>query len=396
MITNELNVAAPFVTAREIKTNLSPSHTLENVSEWFEECASHRCCPKQLDSTLPTRVIDVTTLEVKTTDGITGKYAALSYCWGKSTQNYHCFSITRSCIRRLDFDGLPRTIKDAISVTRAIGVPYLWVDSLCIIQDDEADKIREISRMAQVYGDAHVTIVASSSNCATQGFLQPREPHNDGIAIPFRVGADRFGRATVQRTTRPVNSFWTNEIYEPIDERAWTLQEQLLARRLLLYASHTLQWRCAAGTKNLGQSLNVTSCYRPGPKLLSQISVDPEEAYQEWLRIVQTYSLRSASLQSDKLPAIAALAERFAPVLGDYYAGIWSYAFIRQLTWQHAQMVKPDFDRTVYRAPSWSWASIDGEILYARGDFIQEVECTRISVKTTPKDREAPYGEVTE
>jgi hypothetical protein len=110
---------------------------------------------------------------------------------------------------------------------------------------------------------------------------------------------------------------------DPIDKRAWTLQEQMLARRLLLYTSQTLQWRCATTTTNLGQSLYCEETNRSRAKILSQIHQSQEEAFKEWLHIVKDYSGRAMSMQSDKLPEIAAMAERFAPLLGNYYARIW-------------------------------------------------------------------------
>ena len=269
------------------------------------------------------------------------------------------------------------------------------MDTLCIIQNDEADKSREIGLMARTYGNAYVTIVASIAKSASKGFLRPRQPHNEGITLPFRVLAGLFGSVTVQTMHKLARSACP-EIEEPIDERAWTLQEQLIAKRLLLYSTHTLQSRCAAGTMSLGQSLEVDFAYPIKAKLLSQLSADPKEALTEWLRIVETYSPRSASLERDKLPAIAAVAEKFAPLFGRFYAGVWTYAILRQLGWQEVLSSAPKLDQKFYRAPSWSWASVNGPVRYIRRCLDDQVACTLISAKVSLKDTKVPYGEVIE
>ena len=107
-----------------------------------------------------------------------------------------------------------------------------------------------------------------------------------------------------------------------------------MANRLLLYAPVTLEWRCAAGMMSLIQSLNADLKHSPVPKLVSQLSANQEEALEKWTRLVQKYSQMVMSLQSDKLLAIAALVERSAPILGEYYAGIWQYGIINQLWWR--------------------------------------------------------------
>jgi hypothetical protein len=144
---------------------------------------------------------------------------------------------------------------------------------------------------------------------------------------------------------------------------------------------------------NLNQSLNVDLADVPMPKLVSQISKDQERALQEWGSIVEDYSHRAMSIQSDKLPAIAALAERFAPILGRYFAGIWQYAFVRQLTW----FVRYGGSRKrvkLYRAPSWSWASNDDEISTQDVHIEEKTCCTLASVESVAKNRQVPYGEV--
>lgn len=198
--------------------------------------------------------------------------------------------------------------------------------------------------------------MAASAQSAVDGFLEPRQPPALGILLPFRVSLNKFGSFTVRARTFSD----TDYIRQPVDLWAWTLQEQLLSSRLLLYKSHTLTWRCAAATSNLELSFHEPD--ERMPRLLSQLSTIPEDAIKEWARIICMYSSRSVSFHSDKLPTIAALAERFAPVLGTYYAGIWEYAFIENLLCVCVIALPIQTIPNPYRAPSWSWASSDMEV----------------------------------
>ncbi len=245
--------------------------------------------------------------------------------------------------------------------------------------------------MAQIYSDAYITIAASTAADAADGFLGRRPVHDsDDFELPFRVSPGQFGSVYAK-----VGALrWPEDRQDnPLGQRAWTLQEQTMASRLLLYTPSTLEWRCAAGMMSLNHSLNVDLGYFPVPKLVSQISKDQEEALQEWLNIVEDYSRRAMSTQSDKLPAIAALAEKFAPILGKYFAGIWQYDFFRQIAWITFYGRSRRHGR-LYRAPSWSWASLDNEVLTQEARIKHETCCTLVSVESVPKNEQVPYGQV--
>jgi hypothetical protein len=125
------NFAAHLVTAREVQKDLTPSNTSTQISRWIKECALHKCCPEQLDSPLPTRVIEVATSKILCTNGAFGKFAALSYCWGTGSQTQLRSHTFETLTQHLELSGLPQTIKDAIIVTRSLSIPYLWVSGRC-------------------------------------------------------------------------------------------------------------------------------------------------------------------------------------------------------------------------------------------------------------------------
>ena len=205
------------------------------------------------------------------------------------------------------------------------------------------------------------------------------------------------------------------------------MQEQLLAQRTLTFTTHTMMWRCHAGTKNFGDSLyfphDLGSGYNDNDEkyslnlhslILSEEDalLHKDKALSCWLRIVTAYSLRVASLESDKLNALAGIASHpsFSRALGPgYYAGLWQYELARQLTWRtstrHRTLPEDEsftFYRPVrYRAPSWSWASLEGGIIHFNFSFDDEDEaapdilCDIVDCSVAPTAPELnPFGEV--
>jgi hypothetical protein len=214
----------------------------------LEECVTHHSstCPSDLDVLLPPRVIDVNS--IKNSERLSlhisaseerGSYTALSYCWGEPP---HSFFTTRSTLQdpsKLDWGQLPATIKDAVTVTRGLGIRYLWVDALCIAQDDEADKSEQIKVMGRIYKTATLTIAAASSNSVFTGFLEDRRVPS--IPLPLvNFGTDKAkGKLWIHENT-------VESPDEPLDKRGWTLQGSLLSPRILYYGSKDLIWKCQA------------------------------------------------------------------------------------------------------------------------------------------------------
>lgn len=223
--------------------------------------------------------------------------------------------------------------------------------------------------MGKIYRNAAVTIVASCASDTNVGFLQTR--HMLGaFEVPHRIHNGPFSSVLLQ----PLEHMVYKDSNEPINKRAWTLQEQLLAPRILNYASDTLQWRCNAGAKNLGGVSRVTN---RGNILLTDLSrpiLDADGALDQWYEVINRYSHREMSFENDKLPALAGIAQDYARYLRlGYYAGLWQYELHRQLLWRRAGSMSDQPPQnyswyhlrspTQYRAPSWSWASLDGPIV---------------------------------
>jgi hypothetical protein len=175
-------------------------NTLTRMSPWLAKCnTSHPKCSHMSVRLvpLPTRVLDVSMLPgpeqmlgkhqilrtlfqgescklLQTSRGQTGRYAALSYCWGASLPLKTTTTNLQAHESAVGFDELPRTLQDAVMVVRHMCIDYIWIDCLCILQDSKADWEQEAARMADVYSNAYLTLVASRAEHCGEGFLGPR------------------------------------------------------------------------------------------------------------------------------------------------------------------------------------------------------------------------------
>ncbi|EEU45276.1 uncharacterized protein NECHADRAFT_8562, partial [Fusarium vanettenii 77-13-4] len=144
--------------------------TFGSIRKWLGECVDgHPECPGDTPRELPTRLIMVSPVEAEPsarlceTLGKTGQYCALSYCWGGDQVHKTTREKYAAYLQELPYEGLPQTIRDAFQVARSVGVGYIWIDSLCIVQDDKEDVAREMAKMFQIYFNSCFTISAASA-----------------------------------------------------------------------------------------------------------------------------------------------------------------------------------------------------------------------------------------
>ncbi|KAF1937683.1 HET-domain-containing protein [Clathrospora elynae] len=300
-------------------------------------------------------------------------FAALSYVWG-TNQTFVLLSKTELSLRT-DFQvaQLPQTIQDAVTVTRRIGLRYLWVDALCIMQDSNDDKARELPKMRLIYKSAAVTIVASVAKSATEGFLHHVEEKYDYFIDPVTIPFPTQETSVLQ--TNVVLSFPADykRWKDPINSRAWTFQELLLSTRAILFSYRGVQ---TIDRTNPKEADGLTSGKEPQlPNLpwsgkMFSLATDPENTRQVWLAVRGEYSRRGLSYQGDKLLAIAAVAEELGCMYGSQYlAGMWERHLAMDLQWNYPRNEKTSDSNAVrkprargYVAPSWSWASVDGAV----------------------------------
>lgn len=387
----------PALESIEVRADISSTAWSESAQKFVRDCIgrcreNHERC-KLGETLLPTRVIDVGKIGdeslrlLKTqSSSVFGQYTALSYCWGSDqplkTTSTNIKDMTTTGLRLSE---LPPTLVKAVHVTRSLGFQYLWIDALCIIQDSVEDLERQSEQMSTIYEKAYLVIAASSSSSATQGFLNhQREQRPYYLRTPDRYGT-QMTVATYRIPASGVHSY--NEINaDPLDQRAWAFQEKQMATRCLIFSVDELQWvcktskACECGLPAAANSWHLKLQTYCDGTLHDQL-VSPELALQagyEWCPAVGDYSRRRMTRADDKLPAISGIASRFGAKMGfQYVAGLWAEDMIQGLAWKvaHPIMQPPAPLPTDYRAPSFSWASINDGVVYA----------------TSPPDREGHW-----
>lgn len=360
---------------------------------------------------MPSRVLYISgTAEKPTirlsTDHPTVPYVTLSYCWGADQPAKTTRANFSSYLSNIAFSTLPATIRDAAIVTLRIGLSYLWVDAMCIIQDDQEDVMVQIAQMHAIYHSSWVTIAAAEAMTCNDGFLQPR---GEWQPIRMRARWDEDGPSEVLLV--PEGMSYREDA--PLFRRGWTMQETSLSRSLLIYGQRELVFLCLEGDRcEGGDPLNAQDGVMSFD--LGDATYLQRRHPASWGYFVSRYSQRLLSVEGDKLLGIAALAEAYGKSKGvsGYVAGMWREDFLEQCLWtteenpiegSHGVARRP---RT-YRAPSWSWASLDGHIssfgesvnkpLVVMPDKMpSDVTCQVIDVRTTLVAAGNPFGMVSD
>lgn len=229
------------------------------VAEWMLQCKEHASCQTGTaqDPALPSRVIAINedSIRLLATSHLTGQYIALSYCWGgpqpcqlqRSNKAEYENEIVRS--------NMPKTIRDALSVTEKLGFQYIWIDSMCILQDDEDDKIAEIGKMQDIYSNASLVVCASASQSCGEGFLDTGLAPGASPLLPDTGALLKCGLPSGSvGTVRLIDRAEYRQSEEALFSRGWTLQESLLPTRLVRFGA-CLSWEC----KELSQVKTVSS-----------------------------------------------------------------------------------------------------------------------------------------
>lgn len=390
--------ASKFIVDRDAIREMDCEITYRLCLDRLQECSQHSQCPHPELTKLPTRVLDClnpshprlfisngTEMEL---------YAALSYVWGEAQPSKTTMQNLEAYAAGIDINCIPQTICDAITVTRNLNLRYLWVDSFCIIQDSRPDKARELANMRNIFRNAYVTIAAASAKRVTEGFLQKRPVYRTPSTLPFYFPGESPGTMSLVAGTGPPA--------EAVDERAWCFEERLLSPRSLIFCSHTLRYECQSRAMNVDQ----TPRYLDGPiknvRLPDRIFIgttnnshaeDKNDKY-EWKSVLGKYTKRFLTKPRDRLVALSGIAEQFSLLWpeSDYMAGLWRHHLPGSLLWVLRDTGAPLPRPFKYRAPSWSWASVDGEIIqdYATLGIL----CTVVSCEVTPVDLSNPFGEI--
>jgi Heterokaryon incompatibility protein (HET) len=301
-----------------------------------------------------------------------GKYIALSHCWGGKESLCTSGKTLSMHTRGIPFSHFPKTFQHAILICRGLGVNYLWIDSLCIIQDLEEDWALQSARMTDVYSNSWVTIAADAATNSNDGFINDERRKIKVKRFECPGPGTQDSEVCIRRKGYGLqDSFhhhcWTGPARSPLSLRGWILQESVLAPRILHFTAEELTWECTTQSRCECQ----VQSHRFSSELPIKASINELPFRKKWSLLVEEFSERDLSFQTDRLPAISGLATWMQKSTdASYWAGLWSDDFPGALLWWVLDRKKDvKANRCIstrilpYQAPTWSWASVTGRIL---------------------------------
>jgi hypothetical protein len=396
----------------------TPQESANIIKKWLHSClGSHTTCKASatLDNPkpLPKRVLNVSDNKVMLVE--TGLkedlYVALSHCWGIE----QLLTTTRDTIANrmagIDLQDMPKTFRDAVTMTRALGLRYIWIDSLCIIQGDAKDWKEQAAVMGDIYAGSYLNIAATRSAGGSEGFLSSRWTSRDSLKWARRFVSSARGSRDMQDISRirkcDVESYtvarhgypapygetmkvrlsmnssheamqtfrWIrgHEDTAPLIQRGWVYQERNLSPRTVHFHSNEMVWDCADAQCCECAALDGGpiggdgwSASKSRMSNLPALHVgDGWQLHGLWRTIVEDYCYLDLTYESDRLPALAGLATKFAeymPKGHTYYVGMWERSLARDLLWSIDYLTT---NRVNCRRmlgdrapPTWSWASL--------------------------------------
>ncbi|KAK3317584.1 heterokaryon incompatibility protein-domain-containing protein [Cercophora scortea] len=356
----------------------------------------HKKCQVDKQPLLPTRVLSIDNDDMQfvrlheSTPKQCDQYVALSYVWGMKKQPVTTTEATlQNHVTGIPVSSLPQTIQDAVTTTAKLGLRYLWVDVLCIIQDKgHPDKKRELKKMGDYYQNATLTIAAAVASTVADGFLHPRTP-SPACQLPLYAPNGPSGIISI---TAKVSHEQTPE---PLYTRAWTLEEFLLPPRLLIFGTREAIWQCNSSD--------------PKPVIPSNVEYDPafpcrrlqtkDRRRDIWSSVVANYTRRDMTYIEDRLPAIDGFARVLERKWNDRYLyGLWHSRLHSHLMWGivrgnisvlNDKTASPGSGPGISSAPDIPAVSADGIDVFSKSTAAMTVTETN-NAATNPANPKVP------
>ncbi|KAH7348742.1 heterokaryon incompatibility protein-domain-containing protein [Rhexocercosporidium sp. MPI-PUGE-AT-0058] len=388
--------------------------SIEFVRDAIRECTRHIECPTPAPPpTLPTRLLEIREKAVRLIETVNApqvvKYAALSHCWGEPKEGGPPSFVTsrgnlQEMMENIDYEKLPATFQDAVTVCRALGLKHLWIDSLCIIQGGDKDWMSESGRMCDYYGNAYITISGTCSAESSEHFLGKQVSKHKPVPITF-LDADKNGKKVevcIQRLDADEAAWSVSPGFrssrtsqapmsttKPVASRAWVFQENTLSARVIHFTGLEelgVLYECKHGLR--AEKISYTRDLQP---------------WKRWRDLVRDYFPLRLTKECDRLPALSGLADSFARKLPEpkprYLAGLWKPSLAPDLCWTRElcwRMLRTEgFVSGEYVAPSWSWASVQGDGMAFGADSTSfKPLITSFQDTVVPKSGKNVYGSV--
>lgn len=290
-------------------------------------------------------------------------------------------------------DALSRSVQDAVKVTRDLNIRYIWVDALCIIQNESSDHNHEIAKMGTIYKNSTVTIAAANAPTANYGFLDPvftLPSIQTCLAVEYTTALGNI------RIVPPTGKASFSCPTEPLARRGWALQEDILSTRVLHYGSIAMTWHCEtqAWQRILPHCVNHSwDQFTPERR----IDLHGSGWEHQWYSLVQHYTTCSLTYERDRLLAIAGLAKEISSPLsnrglGTYLAGLWENSIIYGLSWRvQITTAMESSAPSKICASTWSWISTNYSIEFHP---VGKIRADFISFSVKPATESSPYGDV--
>lgn len=378
--------------AKSLSSNTESLTTWAIAKEWVRECSEQHTCLAEVDTKwYPTRLVERLSSEtfrvVRSDSGLfkPGRsYVTLSYRWG----NDDFLKLTAENLSAFEngqpITALRKTFRDAMIVAEHLGTPYIWIDSLCIIQsgDKGADWRQESIAMADIYSNSFCNISADWGDESNGLFFERTPRFHPPCPLNMRWEADQNG-ISLPVGLKPPNpppdgvpvyivcrdGWYEDPAESPLNSRGWVLQERLLAPRVLHFSPNQISWECGHNMLWERVPLNLMDARPPaaGHKLWDVHWRDHLQGLRinvDWPTIVAHFTACQLTNESDRLVAIAGIAKKVGPVLNDQYvAGLWARSLPWGLLWRSLPGRKACPPQTQYFSPSFSWAAAGGRVL---------------------------------
>lgn len=390
---SDLESTKPEERRRMISSETLSHENVDMIKQWINDCIqNHPTYILPPSQWVPTRLLEIDgtgashirLIETSSRHLQTGcRFAALNHVWGDKSVSPPLRAL-QSNLHQLKQDirisDLPRNFIDAVRVSIQLGIRYIWIDSLCIVQDSEQDWKREAQTMHLVYSYAVLTIAATSAASSHDGFLDRNiatatlaakiayPVSYQHAAADFEAGDDGEGswgsdnNYMIISHRGPADDYHQYHAisYSKWNTRAWTMQERSLSSRIIHFCKNKLFFECRSCLKS--EENEPTQEHDRNVMWPRDASMSHGDIYEHWEVFVYEYSVRKLTNSNDKLIAIQSVAAEIVAVTNwDYirFAGMWRHKLINELRWSAMEASRPNKSR----APSWSWAAVDGPIL---------------------------------
>ena len=330
------------------------------------------------------------------------KYACLSHCWGANASFVKTISATLNAFKtNIPWECLTATFRDAITICRRLGISFLWIDSLCIIQDSDEDWRDQAGRMADIYENAYLTLAATKSRDGSGGCFAETDAKYIAKLVPG------YQHIFVRQEVPKFPSHWTD--FEPpagrhgewpLLNRAWVYQEMRLSPRVLHFCAEEAVWVCRTAQRSESGCNDADFKYNAIYELSGSYSSTPYWLLQEkprllWYRTVEEYSRLQLTFELDKMPALAGLAQRVGSLRpGDrYIAGMWEKSLALDMLWRTGTLSGPGRS-AVADCPSWSWARVKDRVNWDHKIDTVFASVTVRGIRTVSRGSRANFAEI--